>query len=61
MIVLRGNRYALDNGFGYDLYENGRYVRGAATLAEADDFVSRREDWDEIEEAGDRHGVVVRA
>lgn len=34
-----GNRTAIDNGFGYDLYDNGRYVGCVATPAEAECFV----------------------
>ena len=39
MTISKGNRYAVDNGFGYDLYERDRYVCSVATLSEAEYFV----------------------
>lgn len=45
MSISKGNRDAVDNGFGWDLYEYGGYVCSVATLDEAEYFVNGGEDW----------------
>ena len=39
MSISKGNRYAVDKGFGWDLYDHGRYMYSVATLSEAEYFV----------------------
>jgi len=38
-MMTKGNRTAIDNGFGFDLYDRGRHVGCVATPAEAEQFV----------------------